>query len=143
MIKSISKIIQHLAQKPRILFLVDGIGALLTAFFTVVIWINFDQYVGMPKTALSILSTMAVFLCIYSTICFCLLKENWNSFIRIICIANLLYCFLTIGLIIVNLTTLTIFGLSYFLAEITIVIVLVYIEFHVAMTIKKNKTENN
>lgn len=143
MIKPISEIFKQLEQKPKTLFLVDGLGAMITSFFLLVILINFNKYFGMPKTALSYLSTIAAFLCIYSTICFFFLKDNWNFHIRIISIANLLYCFLTIGFIIFNFATLTIIGTTYFLVEIIVIGGLVYIKFHVAIATKKNKTDNN
>ena len=143
MIKPISEIIKQLEQKPKTLFLVDSIGAMLTTFFLFVILRNFNEYFGMPKTTLTYLSTIAACLCIYSTTCFFFLKNNWTSFIRIISIANLLYCLLTMGLVIFNYAILTIIGTTYFLAEIIIICGLVYIELNVASAIKKNKTDNN
>ncbi len=143
MIKPISEIIKQLEQKPKILFLVDSIGAMLTTFFLFVILRNFNEYFGMPKTTLTYLSAIAACLCIYSTTCFFFLKDNLTSFIRIISVANLLYCLLTMGLIISNYPILTIIGTAYFLAEITIVCGLVYIELNVASAINKNRTDNN
>lgn len=143
MIKSVNEIINQLAQKPKILFLVDGIGAILTTVFLVVIMIYFNQYFGISKTTFSCLSLFAAFLCIYSTTCFFFLKDNWTFYIRIIGSANLLYCFLTLGLMIFNHDTVTIIGMVYFLVEMALIIGLVYIELSVVNEIKEKKNDNN
>jgi hypothetical protein len=91
----------------------------------------------MPKTTLTYLSAIAACFCFYSAICFLILKENWIPFIRLISIANLLYCVLTMGLLITYYTQLTTLGSAYFLAEITLICVLVCIELTVARKIKK------
>jgi hypothetical protein len=135
---TISKNIKQLSSKPNILFLIDSIGALATAFFLYVVLRNFNQYFRMPITILNYLSAIAACLCIYSTICLVLIKENWIPFIIIISIANLLYCILTIGLVIFYHPKLTIFGTTYFLGEIAIILGLVYIELNVASAIKKS-----
>jgi len=108
-----------------------------------VILIYFNHYFGISKTTFSYLSLFAAFLCIYSTTCFLFLKDNWVFYIRIISFANLLYCVLTLGMMIFNHAELTIIGLIYFLVETAIISGLVYIELSVANAIKKNKTTNS
>jgi hypothetical protein len=120
------------------LFLIDSIGALTTAFLLFVLR-NFNEYFGMPESILTYLSVIAVFFCIYSTTCFFVIKANWILFIKIISIANLLYCVLTIGLVIFYNPQLTTIGTAYFLGEIAIIIGLVYIELKVATEIKNTR----
>lgn len=90
----------------------------------------------MPKTVLTYLSVIAICFCIYSTACFLFLKGSWSPFIRLIGIANLLYCALTIGILIKYYPVLTTIGAIYFLIEIVIICGLSYIELNVA---KENK----
>jgi hypothetical protein len=116
--------------------MVDSFGAGLTAFFLFVVLKNFNAYVGMPPTILTYLSIIAASFCIYSIGCFLFLKDYWVSFIRAISIANLLYCILTLGLVIVHYPALTTIGTAYFLVEIVIICTLVYIELNVANTIR-------
>ena len=116
-----------------------ALSAFITAFFLFVILINFNEYFGMPPTILTCLSIIVAFFCIYSMSCFFFLKENWTRFIRTISIANLLYCILTMGLVIVNYSILTTLGIAYFLVEIIIIFGLVYIELIVTNTIKQNR----
>ncbi len=135
---TISKIIKQLSLMPKKLFLIDSLGALVTAFFLFIVLKDFNEYFGMPITILNYLSSIAACLCIYSITCFVIIKKNWIPFIRIISTANLLYCILTISLIIFYHHQLTIFGIAYFLGEIAIILGLVYIELNVATSIKKS-----
>lgn len=137
--RTVRKIINKLTAEPKTLFLVDSIGAILTAFFLFVVLINFNEYFGMPLTILTYLSVIAALFCIYSTSCFFFLKENWVPFIRTISIANLLYCILTIGLVIVHYPIITTICTVYFLVEIIIICGLAYIELNIANTIKLNR----
>ncbi|MFL0683181.1 MAG: hypothetical protein ACJLTB_08085 [Algoriphagus aquaeductus] len=139
MIKAVRKMIKQLSSEPKKLFLIDSIGALTTAFLLFVVLRNFNEYFGMPERILTYLSVIAVFFCIYSTTCFFVIKANWTPFIRIISIANLLYCVLTIGLVMFYNPQLTTIGTAYFLGEIAIIIGLVYIELKVATEIKNTR----
>ena len=133
----INKLINHLIEKPKTLFLIDSLGAILTVFILFVIMRQLNEYIGMPIIVLTYLSFIAIFFCIYSTACFLFLKERWTPFIRLIGIANLLYCALTIGLLIRYYSLLTIIGIIYFLIEIVIICGLSYVELNVATEIKK------
>jgi hypothetical protein len=123
-----SKLLRQLALKPKAIFFIDGSGALVTAFLLFAILRTYNNYVGLPESTLSYLSTLAAFFCIYSITCFFLLKDNWQPFLRIIIMANLLYCFLTISLLIYHHRSITIIGTAYFSAEILIIFVLIFIE---------------
>jgi hypothetical protein len=133
----INNLINHLAEKQKTLFFIDSLGAILTAFFLFVIMRQFNGYFGMPKSVLTYLSLIAICFCIYSTACFLFLEGRWTPFIKLIGIANLVYCALTIGLLIKYYSLLTIIGTTYFLIEIVIICVLSYVELNVATEIKK------
>ena len=135
-------LINHLAEKRKTLFLIDSLGALLTAFFLLVVLPQFNKYFGMPKTILTYLSILAICLGMYSTACFLFLKERWATFISIISIANLLYCAITIALLIKYYSLLTLVGTIYFLIEIVLICILSYIELNVATEIKKREQRN-
>jgi hypothetical protein len=139
MTTTVSKIIKQLSSRPKFLFLIDSLGAFTTAFLLFVVLRNFNEYFGMPKTILTYLSVIAACICIYSTTCFFVIKANWAPHIKGISIANLLYCILTIGLIIFYNSQLTIIGTTYFLGEITIICGLIYIELNVVTAINKTK----
>ncbi|NOS55771.1 MAG: hypothetical protein HOP37_05870 [Cyclobacteriaceae bacterium] len=115
--------------KPKTIFLVDGLGAFATASILFVMQWRFQEYFGMPQEILSVLSMIAVAFAVYSISCFFFQSRNWRIFLKTIMTANLLYCCLTTGLVIYYYSTLTILGLTYFLAEISVIAGLVYIEF--------------
>ena len=133
----INKFIDYLAEKQKTIFLIDALGAILTAFFLFVIMRQFNGYFGMPKTVLTLLSVIAGLFCIYSTACFLFLKRNWALFIRLIGFANLLYCVLTIALLIKYYSLVSIIVTIYFLIEIVIICGLSYVEFSVAKQVEK------
>lgn len=141
MIGILRNITNQLKGKPSTLFLIDGLGALITAFSLFIVLQYFNKYFGVPSLILTYLSVIAACLCIFSTTCFFFLKGNWARFIRGISIANLLYCILTMGLLIVHYPQLTILGTTYFLVEIVVVCGLVYIELNVATAIKNTKPD--
>ena len=136
------KVINKLTLNPKRLFLFDGLGALLTAFFLFVILRSFNGYFGMPKTTLNFLSIIALAFSVYSFCCFFLISNNWHPFLKAISIANLLYCCLTVGLVIYHYPLMTTLGVTYFLIEIVMVCVLVFFEIKV-LTIGKNRRHND
>jgi hypothetical protein len=135
----IQKIIYQLTDKPRILFLVDSVGAFLTTFSLGIVLRTFNELIGMPQSVLVNLSFLSFCFCMYSAACFLFLTRNWVPFILVIGVANLLYCVCTIILVVVYFPQLTGMGIAYFLVEILVVGVLAYIELHVATAIKRTR----
>jgi hypothetical protein len=128
----IGKLIDTLLTKintyPKIIFLVDGFGALLTAFFLFGVLRPFEQTFGMPKDILTLLSLIALVFAVYSFYCYFFLKGNWKTFLFGISIANFMYCCLTLGLVYFFYSELTVLGVAYFLAEVAVVMGLVLVE---------------
>lgn len=113
---------------PRKIFLLDSLGALLTAFFLLCILLPLERQFGMSQQILLTLSAIAVVFAIYSVSCFLFVRTNWRPFLKSLYVANLTYCCLTAGLVIMNYNQLTWLGLSYFLIEIVLISALVAIE---------------
>ena len=114
--------------KHKKLFLIDCLGALLSAFLLGVVLMNFESTFGMPRKELYFLSIIAFLLATYSFMCYFFIKRNWKFYLKIIAFANLLYCFLTIGLMLYFCKELTNYGFIYFVSEVIIVITLAIIE---------------
>ena len=125
-------IIQIIIADPKKIFLVDGIGALLSAFFLGVVLVQFEDSVGVSKDILICLSLAAMVMAVYSLSCYFRFPTKWRLFLKAIAIVNLLYCCVTIGLILLDGETLTILGYLYFIIEILIVVSLVFVELKVA-----------
>lgn len=133
---NIKKTIAYFSRKPKELFLLDGLGAALTTFSLFFVLRHYNDYVGMPANILTHLSVIGLVFCAYSISCYHLLQGSWTSFLRIIAISNLFYCILTITFLYSYYNNLTRIGLIYFLAEILIIVLLVYIELRVANILK-------
>lgn len=128
------KSIQQFIAKPKNIFLLDGFGALLTALLLFFILRTFNHFFGLQKNTLLYLSLIAFIFSIYSINCFFLVSNNWRSQLKIICIANILYCILTFGIILYYFQNISAFGIIYFLGEIMIIAGIVFLEIK---TIKK------
>ena len=123
-------------KKPKNIFLLDSFGALITSILLFFTLRNFNDFFGLSKDIFEYLSIIAFIFFIYSINCYFLVKQNWKSFLKIICTANILYCILTFGILIFNYESISIFGIIYFLAEIVVIIGLVVLE----MKIVKSKS---
>lgn len=122
-------LLQELSANPRRIFLIDGAGAVLTAFLLCVVLASFESFFGMPVRVLYVLGAVAAVFAVYSFSCYCWLKRSYRSFLAAIIIANLLYAVLSLGLVIYYFPQLSNWGLLYFAGEIIVILVLVAIEY--------------
>jgi hypothetical protein len=120
--------INQLIAQPKRIFLIDGLGALLSAILLIAVMARFEDFIGIPQGILYLLSGIASFFALYSLACSFLVLERWRVFLKIILLANAVYCLLTIGVLLYFSQSLTILGLAYFLAELSVVGILIWIE---------------
>ncbi|MEZ4830331.1 MAG: hypothetical protein R3C61_29200 [Bacteroidia bacterium] len=125
-IKSIEK---TLNAHPEILFIVDGVGAMMSAFLLGVVLVRWEQVFGIPVATLYLLASLPVLFAVYDFYCYRTQKERPAVFLRAIAIANLLYCVLSLGLAIYHSQTITLWGWAYILSEILIVLILAKVEY--------------
>jgi hypothetical protein len=119
--------------KPKTLFLIDGLGAILSALMLGVVLVHFQDLIGMPIRALYVLAFLPCLFMIYSFSCFFFLRDNWSPYLKFIAIVNFLYCLLSIGMMIVHRESLTVIGYIYFIVEIIIVLVIAGIEYRASI----------
>jgi hypothetical protein len=117
---------------PKRIFLADGAGALLTAFLLAVVVAGFETKFGMPRKVLYSLSLVACLFCIYSFACYFFTPVRWQPWLKLIAIANLLYCCATVALVCWFYQRLTPLGLIYFLLEMAVILILVRFEWMIA-----------
>ena len=113
---------------PKQLFLMDGLGGMLSAFLLGVVLARFETAFGMPPKVLYSLSCLAGMYAVYSFLGYWRVKEHWRPYMQAIAIANLVYCCLTTGLVIYHYQKLTKLGLIYFLLEVMIIVSLIVME---------------
>ena len=112
----------------RKLLLMDGIGAVVTALLLSQVVARWEYLFGMPGEVVYILATIAGCYAMYSLVAFWLVKARWAFYLRIIALANILYCTATLSLVIRFQELLTGLGVSYFLIELLVVIGLALVE---------------
>lgn len=93
---------------------------------------SFPEAVGMPRNFLLLLAGLALVFAAYSFSCYRWAGERWRSFLRVIGSVNIMYCFLTVALMFAEAGTLRWIGAAYFVAEITVLLVLSKIELEAA-----------
>ena len=116
-------------------FLIDGIGAIVTGFMLSVTLVIFETYIGMPRQVLYSLAAVAGLFATYSFLCYFFLKDRFGAFLKIIAVANTIYCVVTLCLVFILNDDLTILGSIYFIGEIVIVMSLVRWEWSKSNTV--------
>ncbi len=114
------------------LFLIDSLGGGLSAFMLGLVLVAYNPIIGMPYPTLYLLSFIACLFCVYSFVCFKFTPKNWQLFMKIVAVCNLLYCCLTIGLTIHYYAALTALGVAYFVIEVIIIVIIAIIEIQTA-----------
>lgn len=118
--------------KLRTLFLVDGLGALLSAFMLGVVLVRFENNFGIPASTLYILAAVPCAFVIYDMYCYFKIQKNLSHYLKYIAIANLAYCILSISLSYRHLDSITRLGWIYILLELAIIIILAILELRAA-----------
>lgn len=114
-------------------FLIDGLGALLTAVSIHLLATFFLDWVGLPAEVLRILTLVVLMMAVYSFFCHLIVKGNKRKWLLVIIVANLLYVLATAVLLIIYHDRLKLPGLIYFLSEFVVVFVLVRWEAKIAI----------
>ena len=113
------------------IFLIDALGALITATLLSQVLARLQTVFGMPRPILHILAAVALSFAIYSFVCYKIVKTNYATFLKGIAWANSLYCLITLGLVIYLHDTLTWLGIAYFIGEVMVVMTLVFFEMRI------------
>lgn len=133
--KTIKDLILH---NPRQLFLVDGVGAMLSAFLLGVVLVRMERLFGIPPSALYVLAAIPIGFAIYDFICYKVVYRNYSTFLKIIAILNITYCVLSVGYAIYHSVSITLLGWAYIISEVLIVLFLARLEMKVANIVESN-----
>lgn len=118
----------------RNIFLIDGLGAMLSALLTGVVLTYFNEYIGMPQEVLFPFAAVACLFTVYSLSCHFKTPANWRSFLVFIAISNTIYCLVSVGFVIYHFENLTTFGRAYFFLEIIVIGLLVFTELRLVLS---------
>lgn len=114
----------------RHLFLLDGLGAAVTAVMLGVVLPALEPAFAMPQGALRVLALVAAGFAVYSLACH--VRAAGARWLLGIAVANTAYCVCTLGLLVSLRSSLTWLDLAYFLGEILVIATLVIVEVRVA-----------
>ena len=113
------------------LFLLDGCGAILSAFLLGIVLVEFESVFGIAKSVLYSLAMLPCFFAVYDFYCFFKITNNLGRFLKGIAVANLLYCCLSIGLVSLHYQETTCWGWTYIIIEVIVVVGIAFIELRV------------
>ncbi len=123
------KFLNKLKANPKKIFLIDALGALLTAILLFGILAQLEKYFGMPSNVLYTLSGVAFCLFIYSISCYQLINSNWKPFLKIIIGCNSIYLLVSMACIVLHSDKLTELGWMYFILEFVVIGIMIIVEY--------------
>lgn len=113
---------------PKKLFLVDGLGTLISSITLGVVLTSFQGYIGIPTIILWFLAVLAAVISTYSLSNFVFFERRNPSRMKLLWVSNVLYCLLTALLCLIYFSSVSKIGLTYFVAEIVLILCLVTFE---------------
>jgi hypothetical protein len=133
-------LLNKLYNNPKVLFLIDGIGAMLSAISLGIVLPKFQDLLGIPVQILYFLATFPILFLTYDFYNFFNQNVNISKELKGIALLNLLYSVLSIGLAIYHLEVFKKLGWTYIILEVFILFFLSYLQLHTA---KKITNRNN
>ncbi len=112
-------------------FLIDGIGALISGLSLYFVLGSFESLFGMPASMVKNLAMLPFLYSLYSLLCH-KIKPKSRKFLKIIAILNLVYCLISITLVVIYADVIKPLGFMYFVMEKLIVIPLALWEWKVS-----------
>lgn len=120
----------------RTLFIVDAVGAAISALILGVVLMRFDHIFGMPREALIVLAAIPAAYLVYDLVCLATKRAQQARFMLIIALLNLGYCCISALFAFQNARSLTTVGWAYFVGEILLVFALAFTELRAAHAAK-------
>jgi len=113
---------------PRLLFFIDGFGAIVSCIFLGIVLPYLISYVGMPLKVLYFLAALPIGFAIFSFSCYFLKIKQWKPYMKTISIINTMYCLLSLFFLVLHFEKLEPLGVLYFIVEICLVLFIALIE---------------
>ena len=130
--------IQSFVVNPKKTFLMDALGAAVSAILLGVVLVKLERVFGIPESTLYFLAAFPILFILYDLFCLTKNKNDLGPFLKLIAVVNITYCCLSIGMTIYHLNTITIFGYLYILIEVIITFTLAIFEYKVASKLTEN-----
>ena len=130
--------IQSFIVNPKKIFLIDALGAAVSAILLGVVLVKLERVFGIPESTLYFLAAFPILFILYDLFCLTKNKNDLGPFLKLIAVVNITYCCLSIGMTIYHLNTITFFGYLYILIEVIITFTLAVFEYKVASKLTEN-----
>ena len=118
--------------EPKTIFLIDGIGALLSAIMLALVMVRYQNIFGIPQNMLYFLAIWPCVFAVYDCYCFINKTRDNSTRLRVIALLNLIYIILSFLMATKHQAEIHGWGWAYIVAEIIVLFVLVNIELVVA-----------
>lgn len=112
---------ENKATQYRKLFLLDTVGAAVTALLLWQLIGRFPHLFGVPLFWIRWLSRIAIVYSAYSLLCYIIRPRFAGKFLKIIAIANIIYCAIILLMIMTNFNSLSALAIAYFIVEIGVI----------------------
>ncbi|PHI19879.1 hypothetical protein CEQ90_10835 [Lewinellaceae bacterium SD302] len=122
----------------RNLLLLDAAGAFVSVLMLGLVLPYFQEFFGIPLSALKLLVIPPVFFLIYDLVVWSRIKSNYGPWLQGIAMANLGYCAFSLVVAYQHAEVISIWGKGYIVAEILIVALLAIWELRV-VRLKTNR----
>ncbi|MCX6318714.1 MAG: hypothetical protein NTW29_15640 [Bacteroidetes bacterium] len=109
--------------KKHSIFLLDAIGAAVSIAGLFFLY-TFDDFFGMPPTAVVYFIGIAGALCLYSWATYLIRPKNWKPLLKLLAVLNISYCLFTMYQVYEHRATLTPYGYAYLIIEVLIILLL-------------------
>ena len=117
---------------PKFIFVLDGFGAIFTAFSLGIVLVNLERFFGIPKSTLLFLSIIPLIYLVYDCFCYFRVNNHIRHWLKGIAILNLIYCPISIGFAIIDSQHIKILGWIYISIEIIVIVTIAVYELKLA-----------
>lgn len=115
--------------KQKIVFLIDGIGAFVSALLLFILLIFFQEETGIPVAVLKILIVVAVCYFCFSMFCYFVIQKTLaRRMLKVLIVLNFLYCAASLAVVLFFWNELAVPGKIYLLLEVLVLLFLIHFE---------------
>lgn len=126
----------YIKARPQSLFLIDGLGALISSFLLGILIPQWLDFFGIPMQVLSLLATLPIFFACFDFLSYLMNSNRVRHHLRIISGLNLAYCIISLSLAFYHMDTLTPWGWAYLVSELVLVFLLSHLEYKTSESIE-------
>lgn len=126
------KLTSKIENAPKFIFILDGLGAIFTAFSLGIVLVRLESLFGIPKSTLLTLSIIPLMYLVYDCFCYFKVNNHIGHWLKGIAILNLIYCPISMGFAIRDSQHIKPLGWIYISIEIIVIVTIAIYELKLA-----------